>query len=97
MKIFLSILPLLLLSGCAKTEGLTAVPNGGFLPTNVAPAALTQVITYEDLNRSGEQISSISEIENSRDQIKLRVVTGDSESIFTLTGQSGNWQIVDVQ
>ena len=97
MKIAYLLLPLLLLTGCGKTEGLAAVPDSGFLPADVAPGALTEVINYENLNRFGEKISAINAIENSARQIKLRVVTGDVESLFTLKSLGKSWQIVDVQ
>jgi hypothetical protein len=94
---YLLLIPILLLSGCGKTEGLKEVPAGGFLPPDVAPSALTAVIQYENLNRFGQPIRSISTTENSGKEIKLRVVTGSTESYFTLTPDSSGWQISDVQ
>jgi hypothetical protein len=94
---YLLLIPILLLSGCGKSEGLTQVPAGGYLPADVAPSALTAVIQYENLNRFGQPIRSISTTENSGKEIKLRVVTGSSETFFTLIPDSSGWQISDVQ
>jgi hypothetical protein len=94
---YLLLIPILLLSGCGKTEGLKAVPAGGFLPADVSPSALTAVIEYENLNRFGQPIRSIETTENGGREIKLRVVTGSAETYFTLVPSSSGWQISDVQ
>ena len=96
MKIALLLIPLLLLSGCGKTEGLSAVPLGGYLPADVEIDALNEVISYENLNRYGEQIKMITAIENRKYELRLRVVTGDVENIFTLNKRSGHWEIEEV-
>lgn len=97
MKLAALLLPILLLSGCAKPEGLTSLPPTGYLPSDVDVAALDEVINYESVNRYGESIKSITPTENGKDEIKLLVVTGDLESLFTLHRTVSGWQIVDVQ
>ena len=94
---YLLLIPILLLSGCAKAEGLKEVPASGYLPADVAPDALTAVIEYENLNHFGQPIRSISTTENNGRQIKLRVVTGSAQTYFTLVNSSGSWQISDIQ
>ena len=94
---FIFALSFLLLTGCAKTEGLKTVPTGGFLPGDVPAEALTEVIAYENLNKYGSAISQIVVAENKTDSIKLRVVAGDAESLFSLKPNGGSWQIASVQ
>ena len=94
---YLLLIPILLLSGCAKSEGLKEIPASGYLPADVAPDALTAVIEYENLNRFGQPIRSISTTENNGRQIKLRVVTGSAQTYFTLVNSSGGWHISDIE
>ena len=97
MKLAALLLPILLLSGCARPEGLTSLPPVGFLPTDVDVAALNEVINYENVNRYGQEIESIATTKKSDTEIKLLVRTGEVESLFTLQLIDGGWQIVDVQ
>ena len=97
MKLAALLLPILLLSGCAKTEGLTSLPDTGYLPVDVDVAALNEVINYESVNKYGQEITSISATKNTEREIKLLVRTGDADSLFTLQKLSGAWQIVEVQ
>lgn len=96
MKFALFAIPLLLLTGCARSEGLAAVPLGGYLPADIDVGALNEVINYENLNRYGEQIRLITTIESRRDSLRLRVVTGEDENVFTLNKVDGQWQIEEV-
>lgn len=96
MKLLALALPILLLSGCANTEGLAAMPISGYLPTDVDVSALNEVINYENLNRYGEEIKSITPIEKRARELKLRVVTSESENVFVLELLDGSWQISEV-
>ena len=96
MKYLALCIPLLLLSRCANTEGLASVPISGYLPSDVDVAALNEVIDYENLNKYGEEIKSITPIEKRRSELKLRVITGDSENVFVLNLVDGGWQISEV-
>ncbi|MEN9735909.1 MAG: hypothetical protein RL129_619 [Actinomycetota bacterium] len=97
MKLLLIGLSVLLLSACANTQALLAIPekSRGFLPTDVAPAALDEVINT--LNNAGQDvIDSITPIENQPSEIKLRVGFSDVEKIFTLIPDGLSWKIVAI-
>jgi hypothetical protein len=95
MKLVTALISVLLLSGCAGPSGLVAIPDGGFLPPNVPTLALGEVIDYAQLNNFGE-IKSIFPVTNQSALIRLRVLTSEKDSLFTLISKSNNWQISEV-
>ena len=95
MKLVACLISILLLSGCAGPSGLVAIPDGGFLPPSVPTLALGEVIDYAQINNFGE-IKSIFPITNQRALIRLRVLTSEKDSLFTLVSKENSWQISEV-
>ena len=95
MKYLIAFVSTLLLSGCAGPSGLVAIPDGGFLPPSVPTLALGEVIDYAQINNFGE-IKSILPITNQSALIRLRVLTSEKDSLFTLVSKENTWQISEV-
>ena len=107
VKYTLLILPILLLSGCARAEGSLLI--GGevrnYLPQDVPSGALNAVINYVNSAWASAHISGsnpvsitgISTEENSAAEIKLRVITSTSSVLFTLQPIDSIWSVVAAQ
>ena len=103
MKKLALLVSMLLLSGCARSEGaLVLASSQPYLPADIPPSALDSVIYYVqdswvNAHLSGSdpvQITDIKVAEKRSDEIKLDVATNSSQVLFTLQNVAGQWVVV---